>query len=81
VPPVAGELAPVACDELPPVAALLALLEEPPWLVLGAAAELPPTELGPEFESLEHAMTSAGRPTHKVPRTAFLIAERGKRGP
>jgi hypothetical protein len=39
------------------------------------AVELPPVAPLPPPESFEHDMTSAGRPTHNVAKSTFLIAE------
>jgi hypothetical protein len=80
LPPAAEELPPLALlpadAELPPLGVLLVLdvAEEPPRLELVLAVELPPVAPLPP-ESLEHDMTSAGRPTHKVAKSIFLIGE------
>jgi hypothetical protein len=68
----------LAGAELPPLGVLLALLdppEEPPWLELVLAEELPPVDPLPPPESLVQDTTSAGRPTHKVAKSIFLIGE------
>jgi len=82
LPPLPDELPPLALlldgAELPPVGALLALLdfpEEPPWLALVLAVELPPVDPVPPPESLEHDATSAGRPTHRVAKSIFRMDE------
>jgi hypothetical protein len=82
LPPAPEELPPLALllagAELPPLGVLLTLLdvpEEPPWLDLVLAAELPPVDPLPPPESLVQDTTSAGRPTHKVAKSIFLMGE------
>jgi hypothetical protein len=82
LPPAAELLPPLALllagAELPPVGVLLVLLvfpEEPPWVEVVLGVELPPVAPLSPPESLEQDTTSAGRPTHKVAKSSFLIGD------